>query len=171
MWNKLQDKFRNSPSQLMVINKLIQSGLSVVRDYENVPRIYCSDVEIKPNSLANAMGIDRRVVLEALRKISDDVDLYSFFSSLKPMANLGGADYLANFGRIQVIPEEANRPGIIAGILSVIASHGINVRQVIVDDPEMVKDPKALVITEKTIPAELLPELRKVAGVRAIVIL
>ncbi len=171
MWKSIQDKFKNSPSQMLVVSKFVQIGLSVKNDFEGVPRIFCLDIEIKANSVAASVGVDRRVVLETVKKIASDPELFKFFAGLKPTANLGTSDSTLGFGRIEVIPEDANKPGIISGILNIISEHGLNVRQVIVEDPEITDNPKALIVTDKPIPSEIIPAMRKVAGVSALVIL
>jgi len=74
-------------------------------------------------------------------------------------------------GVIQIVPESASKPGIISAIASIIARENISIRQVIVDDPELVSEPKALIVTDSKIPPNLLPEMRNVPGVMAVVIL
>jgi Predicted regulator of amino acid metabolism, contains ACT domain len=69
MWQYINESFKKYPSQQKVLLKLISLGLSVRRDFEGVPRIYCSDVEVKASALASSLDIDRRAVLDALDKI------------------------------------------------------------------------------------------------------
>ncbi|MCL4332104.1 MAG: ACT domain-containing protein [Candidatus Thermoplasmatota archaeon] len=172
MWKKLTDKFYKMPSQLVVVRKMISVGLSVRSEFdEDLPRIFCSDIEIQPATLAKTLGIDRRAVIGAIRSIAADPDLLNFFSRLTPVANFSASSSFLGMGVIQIVPELADRPGIIAGVLSVIADAGINVRQVIVDDPEISDEPRAYVVTQSPIPSELISILRQVPGVRALVLL
>ncbi len=75
------------------------------------------------------------------------------------------------YGVIEISPESADKPGIVAGVSDIISKSGISIRQVIVDDPELVDDPKAVIVTDKKIPSELFADLKNVEGVRAITLL
>lgn len=171
LWVKIKDKFENFPSQSRVVRKMISLGLSVRRDFEGTGRIFCGDIEIKPNSLARSSGVDRRVVLEVVRKIMDDEVLSSFFEGLMPTASFGSSATIMGFSVIELVPESAQKPGIISDFLSVISKKGINIRQVIADDPDLVDEPRATIVTETPIPNELIGELKKVKGVKALVLL
>lgn len=170
MWKYIKDEFSKQPSQLKVVMKLISIGLKVVRVDDQI-KIFCDDIEIKPNSIAKAMGVDRRVVVEVIEKIVKDTTLASFFRELSPVANLGKASSRMGFGVIQIVPDAADRPAIISGVSQIIAREGISIRQVIVDDPEITEDPRGIIVTDTPVPAALLPEIRRVAGVQAVVIL
>lgn len=146
-------------------------GLSVKRDFEGAGRIYCSDIEIKPNSLARSAGVDRRVVLEVVRKILEDEALMSFFEGLEPTTAPGKSASVMGFSVIELIPESADKSGIISEFLAIISRRGINIRQVIADDPDLVDEPKATIVTETQIPNDLLRELKEVKGVKALVLL
>lgn len=150
---------------------MISIGLSVKRDFEGTGRIYCGDIEIKPNSLARSSGVDRRVVLEVVRKIMEDDTLAAFFVGLLPTASFGSSATIMGFSVIELVPESAQKPGIISDFLSIISKKGINIRQVIADDPDLVEEPRATIVTETPIPADLIGDLRKVKGVKALVLL
>ena len=55
--------------------------------------------------------------------------------------------------------------GILAGASKLLADAGINIRQALVDDPELDPDPKLVLIGEKAVPGELIPEILKIKGV------
>ena len=67
MWDQISGKFVRNPSQQKVIKKMISIGLNVEMDMDRKLRIYCDGIEIKPNSIAEAISVDRRVVVETLR--------------------------------------------------------------------------------------------------------
>lgn len=170
MWKYIKDEFSKQPSQLKVVKKLVSIGLRVARDDDAI-KIFCDDIEIKPNSLAKALNVDRRVVVEVIEKIVRDNTLGPFFSDLFPVANLGRASSRMGFGVIQIVPDSASKPAIISGVSQIIAREGISIRQVIVDDPEINDDPRGIIVTDSPVPPSLLPEIRKVPGVEAVVIL
>src|SRR5579875_1854113 len=165
MWTYIKENFKKYPSQQKVLIKLASLGLMVQKDFEGVPRIYCGDVEVKASAVAEALDIDRRAVLEVLNKIVSDPELSSFYSNLRPVPDFGRVSTKLGMGVIQIVPTSARKTGIISGISQIIAKHDISIRQVIVDDPELVDDPKATIVTDGPIPPSLLPELRAVPGV------
>jgi len=171
MWEYLRNKFDGYPSQTKVVEKIISLGLSVVPNLDGQGSLKCDNIDITAASFARSLSIDRRVVLEVLNKIVSDPSLRDFFQNLKPVANLGKVSSDMGLGVIQIVPESASKPGIISAIASIIARENISIRQVIVDDPELVSEPKALIVTDSKIPPNLLPEMRNVPGVMAVVIL
>ena len=171
MWKYISDNFAKYPSQMKVLKKLISIGLSVKKDHENVPRVYCGDVEVKASAIAEATNVDRRAVLEVLRKIIEDSELSKFYFQLKPVPDFGLVSSRLGMGVIQILPTSAKQPGIVSGVSQIIARENISIRQVIVDDPELVDDPKATIVTDSPIPARLLGDLKKIPGVEAVVLL
>ncbi|GGM70223.1 amino acid-binding protein [Thermogymnomonas acidicola] len=170
-WDTIRERFRDYPSQLAVVRKIISLGLSVVPGPDGSPRVTCDNIEVRTAAIAQALGVDRRVVAKALRRIIEDPELRSFFGALRPTTNLSMASSKLGLGVIRIIPTSASHPGIIAGVSRVIADFGISIRQVIVDDPELVENPTALIVTDGPVPPEVIPKIRKVQGVEAVTIL
>ncbi|KAA8922951.1 ACT domain-containing protein [Thermoplasma sp.] len=170
MWSYIYEKFSRSPSQLKIVKKMFSVGIRVAKLYDE-PVLMCGDIEIRPNTLAKATGTDRRSVMSVIDRIIKDETLYPVFSQLEPVANLWKASSKLGYGVIEILPESASKPGIIAGVSTIIARRGISIRQVIVDDPELVEDPKAVVVTEQKVPPDIIQELKSVEGVRAITIM
>ena len=171
MWIKLKSRFEKLPSQARVAQLMLALGLSVHKNVDGEYSIFCGDIQISPSQIGRTMKIDRRVVIETTRRIVNDPELLDFFSSLTPTANLGASSSKLGFGVLQIIPESPDQPGIIAGTLAIIARMNISVRQVIADDPELFDEPRATIVTEKPIPPEVVPEIRKVPGIKALVIM
>jgi len=171
MWDQISGKFIRNPSQQKVVKKMISIGLNVEMDMERKLRIYCDGIEIKPNSIAEAINVDRRVVVETLRKITEDPGLLEFFQNLRPVCNLGMASSKVGMGVIEILPDSANQSGIIAGVADIIAREKISIRQVIGDDPDLVEDPKAIIVTDVPVPSNMLSKIKAVPGVKAVVIL
>lgn len=171
LWNIIRDEFDGYPSQLKVIKKLLSLGLSVKTDFEGVGRIYCGNIEIKPNMVARAAEVDRRVVLETIKRILKDERLSKFFGGLRTTAAFGSSATFMGYGVVEIVPESATRPGIISDVLKIISDRGINIRQVIADDPDLVDSPTAVIVTESAIPPEIIPSLKAVSGVKAVSLL
>ena len=171
MWHLIKEGFKKYPSQQKVLMKLISLGLSVKRDYEGVPKIYCGDVEVRASAISESLDIDRRAVLDALEKIVSDDQLDQFFANLMPVPNFGKVSAQLGMGVIQIIAESANKPGIVAGVSRIFSQEGISIRQVIVDDPELTDNPRATIVTDGQIPTHLISDIKKVPGIQAVLLL
>ncbi|TLZ52183.1 MAG: hypothetical protein E6K18_03395 [Methanobacteriota archaeon] len=132
--------------------------------------VYAGDIELTDSAIARALGIDRRVVVGTVETIEKTPQLRDFFSRLWPVCHLGNVAPQMGWGAIEILPTNASKPGILAGTAAIIAEAGISVRQVVVDDPEIFEDPKAMLITEKPVPERLLPRIRQLDGVRGVTI-
>jgi len=165
MWAKLRPHFAGYPAQEKVAQLMLRMGFRI-----HDGRTYAGSVEISDTALARASGVDRRVVTATTRTIAGNSELLRFFERLEPVCHLGEVASLMGWGAIEIIPTSASRPGILAGVASVIADADISVRQVIVDDPEIMDDPHAFIITEQPVPERLLPRIRSVPGVKSVVL-
>jgi hypothetical protein len=77
---------------------------------------------------------------------------------------------MMGWGAIEIVPNDARAPGILAGVSSIIARASISIRQVIIDDPEVVDEPRGFIITDAPVPSELLPAMKAVDGVQGVVL-
>lgn len=97
--------------------------------------MHCRKVKLSDVSIARALGVDRRVVKATARTISDSRELSKFFRYLKPVANLKDAGPEIGWSTIEITPDDADKPGILADVSRIIADAGISIRQAIVEDP------------------------------------
>ncbi|MGC8661606.1 MAG: ACT domain-containing protein [Nitrososphaeria archaeon] len=161
--NYINENFSGSPSKLTVIRKMLLYGISVKNK-----KLYCNDVEIPYKSLAIACNVDQRVVKSAVISITSDAALGSIFRKIGSTVNLKEVATQMGFGVLVITAYAPNEPGIIASVSKIISDFGINIRQVIVDDPEFFEEPKLYIITEKPLPGEILPEIKKLKNVKSI---
>jgi len=96
--------------------------------------------------------------------------LKKIFSGLKPTCHLKDVAPQMKWGVIEIIPEDPSAPGILADVATIIADNKISVRQAIVDDFELSEEPRLFIVTEKQVPGILIPKIRKVDGVKAVVV-
>ena len=164
MWKKIRDKFERYPSQIAVAKEFLRLGISVKNG-----RAYCGEIELVPTKIAEAIGVDRKVVVMAIQNIEGDDELRKVFSSLKPVANIADVARLLGFGVLEVYAE-STKVGIVAGITSILAREGISIRYILAEDPELSVESKLTVVTEEKIPGKLVDEFLKVDGVEKIVI-
>ena len=107
-----------------------------------------------------------------VNKIFADKELLNFFKEMRPIADMGQlSSKILRLGVIEVIPEDPSRPGIISGIVKVIADYNIGIRQVMVDDPIISDSPRARIVTDSPLPGEAVPLMKKVPGVKGIIVL
>ncbi len=170
MWDYINKVFNNYPAERKVVQKMLKIGISVKILYDG-PKLFCDSIEIKPNSMARALHVDRRVIVNMIQKIIDDHELFDFFSNLEPMSNFENSGSKIGFGVIEIIPVDASMPGIIAGVMKVLADNGISVRQFIADDPDLVDNPRAIIVTTNTVTGDILNNIKTVNGVKAVLLL
>jgi predicted regulator of amino acid metabolism with ACT domain len=161
MWSNVKKYFEEHPERLRVARVLIENGLSV-RD----EKIYLNEIEIPPVRIARVAGVDRRTVKETLKAIKANRELRLIFESMRSAGHsLKEIAKHLNLGVVEITPEDAKIPGILASSAMILAKNGLSIRQAIVDDPELSPEPRLSLIVEKKIPGELIPELLKVKGV------
>ncbi len=164
MWKKIREKFERYPSQIVVAKEFLRLGISVKNG-----KAYCGDIELVPTKIAEALDVDRKVVVSAIQNIESDEELRRVFSSLKPVANIAEVARLLGFGVLEVYAE-SHKVGIVAGITSILAREGISIRFILAEDPELSVESKLTVVTDTKIPGRLVDEFLKVDGVQKIVI-
>ncbi len=165
MWGKIRHYFEKFPAQARVAQRMLSYGFRVKGD-----RVYCGDVAVAETALGRAVGVDRRVVSATIRTILKYPELSRIFRRLRPVAHLREVAPVMGWGAIEIVPIDARAPGILAGVSSIIARASISIRQVIIDDPEVVDEPRGFIITEAPVPSELLPSMKAVEGVQGVVL-
>ncbi len=165
MWRKIKHYFDHLPGQARVAQMMLDQGLRVEGG-----RVFCGSVRLAETALGRGAGVDRRVVTATLQTIQAHEELRGIFGRLRPVAHLREVAPRMGWGAIEIVPTDAHTPGILAGVAHLIAGEGISIRQVIVDDPEVVDEPRGFIITDAPVPGRLLPEIRNVKGVQGVVI-
>lgn len=165
MWQVLIDHFRRYPAQERVVRLLIQHGLRI-RD----GKVHAGDVEIADTAIARAADVDRRIVRSTVKTILADPRLAAVFTRFGPTLHLKDVAPHLDCGVIEIIPDDASRPGILAGVSSVISERGISIRQAIVEDPDFIDEARLFVVTETRVPGELLAPLQAVEGVKGVTV-
>lgn len=165
MWDLLTRYFQRFPAQTRVAQKLLTHGFAVRED-----GVYSGDVAISDTALARACKVDRRIINATLETIRHEPELLKVYSRLLPATLLKDAAPVMRWGVIEIVPSDAREPGILAHVAVVIAKRGISIRQAIVDDPDLVEEPRLYVITESPVPMDVIAEIREGRGVKSVVI-
>ena len=164
MWKKIVEKFEKYPSQIAVAKEFLRLGISVKNG-----KAYCDNIELVPTKIAEAIGVDRKVVVMAIQNIENDDELKKVFSSLKPVANIAEVARILGYSVLEVFAE-SHKVGIIAGVTSVLAKEGISIRYALAEDPELSVESKLTIVTDSKIPGRLVDEFLSIDGVKKIVI-
>ena len=161
MWDKVVRCLEGYPERLEVARILVKNGLRVKKG-----KIYCGEIPISSVGISRVAGVDRRTVNQAMNSIESDPELRTIFENVTPAgASLREVARYLNFGVVEITPDNAWTPGILANSALLLADKEISIRQAIVDDPELTPEPKLTLIAEKKIPGELIPKLLEIRGV------
>lgn len=147
-WDRVRASVGGSEKKLRVVTLLLKYGFGVRAD-----GVYVGEkVKASLKSIAEEARVDRRTVLETLRAIRSDPVLREFFEKLRP-AGPSLVSVARDLGyRCLVIEVYEDRPGILAWVASALAEKGINILQVIAEDPNIYPEPKLYVVVSQDIP-------------------
>ena len=152
---------KGHPERLRVARVCVENGLAL-----KGKRIYLNHTEIPAARVARAAGVDRRTVSETARMINKDPELKPIFESLQSAGlSLRGVAKQLGLGVVEITASDPKTVGILARASTLLADAGISIRQALVDDPELVPEPKLTIIASRTIPGGLIPQMLKIPGV------
>lgn len=155
MIERFAEAVQNHPKKLAVLKVLLKYGLSVREG-----RVYLGEkIRIPLKSIAEEASVDRRTVLETVRAITKDEFLREFFARLSPAGpSFTGVSRLLNY-RCLVVETVEDRPGILAWVASALAEKGINILQVVAEDPTIYEEPKLYVVVSSNVPGEVIEKI------------
>jgi len=165
MWKNISEYFKEYPKRRKIAQKMIEYGLKVKNN-----KIYCGEIELSDSKIARALDTDRRSITATIDTILKKPELNEIFSKLLPTCHLKDVAPEMKWGVIEIIPKDPSIPGILADVTAIIAQNKISVRQAIVDDFELSEEPRLFIVTEKQIPGSIIPKIRKLNGVKAVLI-
>ncbi|HKL28139.1 MAG TPA: ACT domain-containing protein [Natrialbaceae archaeon] len=164
MFDEIMEKFEGSPSQQEVIRLLLERGFSV----NDEGRVVSGGIEIPNTGIAREIGVDRRVVDSTTDAILDDEELRRIFQNISQVPSLMDLAPVLDLTVLTIEVTDADEPGIVARITTMLADEGISIRQTISEDPEFTDDPRLYVITDETLPGGLINDIRALDFVRKI---
>ncbi len=166
IWPKIEEAFKEYPAQLNVVRVLFRYGLRVREDGD----IACGSMKVPAVQVAAEAGVDRRVVDATAQRILNEKNLIEIFGNLEPMTYLKGVAQQLGLGVIEILPEDAAKPGIIKDVAGTISSFAISIRQAIADDPYFTSQPKLTIITDTPVKGNVIDALRKLPSVRSVIV-
>lgn len=166
LWSHVQKVFKDYPAQISVAKVLFKHGMRVGED----GAVLCGNIRVPAVQIAKEAGVDRRVVDATTKRILEDKELSKIFQNLESFAYFKNLAQTLGLGVIEVLPEDATKPGILRDVAKIIADAGITIRQTVADDPFFAAQPKLTVVTDKPLPGAVIEALRKAPGVQSIII-
>ncbi|WP_226039818.1 amino acid-binding protein [Natrinema sp. DC36] len=164
MFDEIMEKFEGSPSQQAVIRLLLERGFSVNDD----GRVVSGGIEIPNTGIAREIGVDRRVVDSTTDVILEDPELRRIFQNISQVPSLMDLAPVLDLTVLSVAVDNAEQEGIVAQVTGTLADNGISIRQTISEDPEFTDEPRLYLITDETLPGEVITEIRDLEFVRKI---
>ena len=161
----VEEYFANYPSQLKVAQLMMKHGVSV-RDYN----AYVGEIKLTDAGLAQASGVDHRVVRSTIERISLNPDLKALFSKIGSMAVLTDAASLLGCTSVEVVPEDDGRPGLLAGIMNIFSAAGINIRQAVVSSESEDTVSHLVIVVDGEVPGSVLAAVRGIPGVSMVIL-
>jgi hypothetical protein len=163
-FERIMEKFEGSPSQQAVIRLLLERGFSV----NDEGRVVSGGIEIPNTGIAREIGVDRRVVDSTTDAILADPELRQIFQNISAIPSLMDLAPVLDLTVLTIEVAEADEPGLVAEVTTLIADEGISIRQIISEDPEFTDDPVLYVITGEQLPGDLLVRIRDLPFVRRV---
>lgn len=164
LWSRIRAKLQKYPSREKVVKLMVELGMSV----NDEGKLFLGPVEVSFSSVAVAAGVDRRVAKETAEFMRDDPELGPIFRKIRPIGpSLVGVAGMLGMGVLEV-RADPTKPGTVTGVSGAISKEGINIRQVIAEDPDLVPDPKLYVVTEKKVPGKVIEEILELPFVASV---
>ncbi|MFH1095679.1 MAG: hypothetical protein V1728_05675 [Candidatus Micrarchaeota archaeon] len=165
MWKLFEEHFSRHSAGRLVVEAFLKYGYSVHPD----GTVWCGPVAMAPAKIAQALGVDRRVVLSAAKKIASHEGLLKVFAPLQPRADFSDCAKELGFDAIE-ISADAHASGVVSQVTGVLSQRKVALRQVIADDPDLFLDPKLTIVLDGKLDAKTLELLRKLPCAKKITI-
>ena len=163
--DRIKRHFKNLPSQEQVATLMLKLGMSV-----HDGGAYCGPVLQSDTAVARAIDVDRRVVRSTINHIMEVPELLNLFSRVESMLLLANAASEIGCSAIEIVPADAQVPGLMARILVVLSDAGINVRQAVVSDPQDLSDSHLIIVADGSIAGDIMTQIRGCPGVASVII-
>lgn len=165
MWPLFEEHFSRHSAGRLVVEAFLKYGYGVHSDGS----VWCGPVAMAPAKIAHALGVDRRVVLAAAKKIASHESLLEVFATLQPRADFSECAKALGFDAIEICAD-AHASGIVSQVAGVLAARKAALRQVIADDPDLFSDPKLTIVVDGKLDLKTLDLLRKLPCAKKITI-
>lgn len=167
MWKRVLERMSSFPARVKVARLMVELGLGV-RVRRGKEEVVCGAVKVVDRAVAEAVGVDRRVVKQTVKLILDDPLLKRIFTGLRPAgALLAPVSKPLGFGVVE-IRADPSAVGVLAGAARVVADRGISIRQAVAEDPDLFPEPKLVLVLDKPLPGEAIDSLMRIPSVESV---
>lgn len=166
MWTEIIKKFSHFPAQEKVIRLLLERGFQI----NSEGKVVSGAIEIPHTQIAKEISVDRRVVNATTNVILGDEKLKKVFQNLHSITFLKDVAPLLGLSVMIIIPQDAQKTGILGDVASLIAKQGISIRQAVTDDPYFTEDPKLTIITNVKASGDLINALMTLPSVKSVTV-
>jgi predicted regulator of amino acid metabolism with ACT domain len=164
MWRQIQARFTRKKARIGVVRKMIELGIGVNSLFD----LRVGDVMVRDSALADAAGVDRRVVRSTVKQIMEDPDLREIFTRVRPIGT-SLVDVAELFGySVLVVHADPHKPGVISGVSTVLSDYGVVIRQALADDPDFIPDPKLTLVLDGRIPSDAVEQIQLLAPIESL---
>lgn len=167
MWDEIRKTFSENPKKLRVVQALLEFGYCIKEDgkiYSSYGDIF---IEIPYSKIAEALNVDRRVVINTVQSLLKNAALKPIFTGIKVAGpSFRNIAKLLGCGVVE-IHANSNEVGIIANVTELIKNENVSIRQILADDPALYPEPKLTIITEKPI-TNITEKFLKVKGINSV---
>jgi len=167
LWSSLEKRFRRGSKKMLVAKTLFKYGLRI----NKVGEVFLGDIKIPYTAVSRALGVDRRTLKSTIEDILKERFLRDFFMNLEPAGPfLRRVSKILGY-RCLAIEVYEDKPGILAMVSTALAKRGVNIVQVIAEDPNLVEEPKLYVIVAGEVPGDALNEIIRNENIKSLTII
>jgi len=158
----LEHYFQSYNARKKVAEVLYSNGLSIKNS-----KIYSGDVEIPISSVANAAGVNRKIVYHTIEFIEKNYPLKVVFEKLKPAPDLTLLAPEMGWDVLEIEIKKEKFACTIGKIITSLYDYKCHIRQVLGDEP-MSGNGKLFIVLEGAVPVDIISKIRDVKGTSAI---
>ena len=165
MLDILEKFFDRAHGRRAVATEFLKMGIRV--DGKGV--IFLGNIELPPAKIARALNLDRRVVIQTAKEISQDDKLLMIFYHLQPRTFLGQAAKELGYDTIE-LRANPKAYGIVAQVTTILAEEKTVIRQIVSDDPDLFPDPVLTIIIDGKLKPKTIEKIKQLPFTESILI-
>ncbi len=155
----IEEYFKNFPARKKVAELLVNLGISVKNS-----KLYLGEVDIPINAVAEAAGVNRKIVYHTIEYIEKTYELRSIFERLKPHMSLENVAPIMGWEVLEITFKKGKFGCALEKIFRIISERSCEIRQII-GERELVNKSRISIIFEKPISMDVVGEIRGIEGV------
>ncbi|WP_048147148.1 regulator of amino acid metabolism, contains ACT domain protein [Pyrococcus abyssi] len=160
----LEEYFRGYPARKKVVKFLWEAGLSVKNG-----KVYVKDVEVPITGIAEATGVNRKIVYHTIEYIESKPALKILFENLSPKHSLASIAPFMGWEVLELTISRRDYEKTLAKVLSTLSEEGIRVIEIFGSNPYEGKS-VVYIVVEGILPFKVISSLKGESSIEKIVI-